>query len=123
MTTKRTDRRPTLTLKGDEFGPEFRALPMTPLVCPFGDDCDLTVAWVAGQEEARDSFRQRLEETTVQRDMARYEANELRKRADYAENRCHELLMAINEVRGLVFGANRHEERYPLMVALLKGAS
>ena len=37
---------------------------MTRRVCPFGDDCDLTVAWVAGQEEARDSFRQRLEEMT-----------------------------------------------------------
>jgi len=26
MTARRADRRPTLTLKGDEFGPEFRAL-------------------------------------------------------------------------------------------------
>jgi uncharacterized protein (DUF1778 family) len=26
MTVRKTDRRPTLTLKGDEFGPEFRAL-------------------------------------------------------------------------------------------------
>ncbi len=26
MTARKVDRRPTLTLKGDEFGPEFRAL-------------------------------------------------------------------------------------------------
>ena len=89
--------------------------------CPLGEDCDLTVAWMAGAEDVRQTYRARLEEMTVQRDLARYEAEELRKRADFAENRYHELMMALNELRPLVFGANRHEERYPRAVAILKG--
>ena len=89
--------------------------------CPLGEDCDLTVAWMAGAETQREHMHGRIEELALQLKMSRYEADELRKRADYAENRYHELMVAINELRPLVFGANRHEERYPRAVAILKG--
>jgi hypothetical protein len=50
---------------------------MTDRKCPLGDDCDLAIAWMAGAEDVRKTYRARLEEMTVQRDMARYEADEL----------------------------------------------
>ena len=94
---------------------------MTDRTCPLGEDCDLTVAWMAGREEARDQFRARIEQLETQLGLTRIDADQQRARADYAENRCHELLMALDELRGLVFGANRHEERYPRAVEILKG--
>jgi uncharacterized coiled-coil DUF342 family protein len=53
--------------------------------CPLGPDCDLTVAWMAGQHEARDSYRQRIEELRTQLGLARLDADQQRQRADIAE--------------------------------------
>jgi hypothetical protein len=94
---------------------------MTTRQCPLGDDCDLTVAWMAGAEDVRQTYRAKLDEAAAREGLARYEADQLRMRADAAENRCHELWMALDQLRPLVFGANRHAERYPRAVALLKG--
>ena len=33
---------------------------MTRITCPLGDDCDLTVAWMAGRESAKDELEANL---------------------------------------------------------------
>jgi hypothetical protein len=53
--------------------------------CPLGDDCDLTLAWMKGQQEARDSFRARIEELKTQVGLARIDADQQRARAEAAE--------------------------------------
>ena len=53
--------------------------------CPLGEDCDLTVAWMAGQQEARDSFRQRVETLTAQLGLARVDSDQQLARAEAAE--------------------------------------
>lgn len=53
--------------------------------CPLGDECDLTVAWMAGQEEARDSFRARINQLEVQLGLAITDANAQRARAEAIE--------------------------------------
>lgn len=89
--------------------------------CPLGDDCDLTVAWMAGAEDVRQTYRAKLEEATMREGLARMDADNQRMRAQHAEDRCRELWSALESLRPLVFSANHHEERYPLAVALLKG--
>jgi hypothetical protein len=59
--------------------------------CPLGDDCDLTVAWMAGQAEARDSFRARIEQLETQLGLARIDAQQQRERASNAEAELREL--------------------------------
>ena len=58
---------------------------MSDRTCPLGDDCDLTVAWMAGQQEARDSFRARINQLEVQLGLARTDADAQRTRAEAAE--------------------------------------
>jgi hypothetical protein len=53
--------------------------------CPLGDDCDLTLAWMKGQKEARDTFRARIEELKTQVGLARIDADQQRARAESAE--------------------------------------
>jgi hypothetical protein len=36
---------------------------MTRTTCPLGDDCDLTVAWMAGRESAKDELEAKQQET------------------------------------------------------------
>ncbi|MFN6976781.1 MAG: hypothetical protein ACK4OP_01535 [Gemmobacter sp.] len=55
------------------------------LKCPFGDDCDLTVAWMAGQAEARASLSDRIVELKTQIGFARIDADNQRARAEAAE--------------------------------------
>ncbi len=59
--------------------------------CPLGEDCDLTVAWMAGQKEARDSFRARIEELKTQLGLTRIDADQQRARAEVAEAALGEL--------------------------------
>ena len=35
---------------------------MTKKTCPLGEDCDLTVAWMAGRESAKDEYKARIDE-------------------------------------------------------------
>ena len=35
---------------------------MTKKTCPLGEDCDLTVAWMAGRESAKEEYKSRIEE-------------------------------------------------------------
>ena len=60
---------------------------MTDRKCPLGEDCDLTVAWMAGRQEARDSFRARINQLEVQLGLARTDADAQRARAEDAEDR------------------------------------
>ena len=60
---------------------------MSDRTCPLGEDCDLTVAWMAGQQEARDSFRARINQLEVQLGLARTDADAQRARAEAAEAR------------------------------------
>ena len=89
--------------------------------CPLGEDCDLTVAWMAGQAEARDSYRARIEDLTAQLGLARIDADQQRARAEAAGTRARDLWAAMEEVRGLVAGANHARERYPRAWAELMG--
>ena len=57
---------------------------MTDRTCPLGDDCDLTVAWMASREEARDQFRARIEQLETQLGLARIDADQQRARAEAA---------------------------------------
>ncbi len=52
--------------------------------CPLGDDCDLTVAWMAGQQEARDIFAARLDEARAREGLARADADNQRQKAEAA---------------------------------------
>jgi len=54
---------------------------MTDPQCPLGDDCDLTVAWMAGQQEARDSFQARINQLEVQLGLSRADADAQHARA------------------------------------------
>ena len=89
---------------------------MTDRKCPLGEDCDLTVAWMAGQQKARDSFRQRIEAMTLQRDLARVDADQQRARAEAAENRSRELSHKLDELDFL------HHEGGPQSVAAMEEA-
>jgi len=77
---------------------------MTDRKCPLGDDCGLTVAWMAGQKEARDSFRARINQLEVQLGLARTDADAQRARAEAAEDRSRELSHKLDELDFL-----RHE--------------
>jgi hypothetical protein len=52
-----------------------------------GEDCDLTTAWMAGQAEARDSFKARLEEAKAREGLARIDAEHQRARAEALERK------------------------------------
>jgi cell division protein FtsB len=59
--------------------------------CPLGDDCDLTVAWMAGQQEARLSFAARLDEARAREGLARVDADNQRQKAEAAEAKLAEV--------------------------------
>jgi hypothetical protein len=59
--------------------------------CPLGDDCDLTVAWMAGQQEARDIFAARLDEARAREGLARADADNQRQKAEAAEAKLAEV--------------------------------
>ena len=63
---------------------------MSDRICPLGEDCDLTVAWMAGREEARDQFRARIEQLETQLGLARIDADQQRARAEAAEAKLKE---------------------------------
>ena len=95
---------------------------MTDRTCPLGDGCDLTVAWMAGREEARDQFRARIERLETQLGLTRIDADMQRDRASAAEADARSLRDALNEVRPLVAGASFGCDRYPLAWrALMEG--
>ena len=49
---------------------------MTKKGCPLGEDCDLTLAWMMGAEDARDRAKARIEALTEQLEAARLDAKE-----------------------------------------------
>ena len=49
---------------------------MTKKQCPLGEDCDLTIAWMKGAEDARDKAKARIEALTEQLEAARLDAKE-----------------------------------------------
>jgi hypothetical protein len=53
--------------------------------CPLGEDCDLTTAWMAGQQEMRAHYRQRVELLETHAGLARADADAQRARAEAAE--------------------------------------
>jgi hypothetical protein len=59
--------------------------PVDARTCPLGDDCDLTVAWMAGQSEAKASLSDRITELKTQAGFARIDADQQRARAEAAE--------------------------------------
>ena len=74
---------------------------MTDRTCPLGEDCDLTVAWMAGREEARDQFRARIEQLETQLGLARIDADQQRARAEAAEaalQAADELAQAVDDL-------------------------
>ena len=89
---------------------------MSDRICPLGEDCDLTIAWMAGREEARDQFRARIEHLETQLGLAQIDADQQRARADAAENRCHELSHKLDELDFL------HHEGGPESVAAMEEA-
>ena len=49
---------------------------MTKKQCPLGEDCDLTIAWMKGAEDARDRAKTRIEALTEQLEATRLDAKE-----------------------------------------------
>ena len=49
---------------------------MTKKHCPLGEDCDLTIAWMKGAEDARDRAKARIEALTEQLEATRLDAKE-----------------------------------------------
>lgn len=94
---------------------------MTDPKCPLGADCDLTVAYMAGAEDVRQTYRAQLEDAKVREGLARHEADQLRQRAEWAEARGDEMAAALNEVRPLVLGAGFAKDRYPRAWAWMMG--
>jgi hypothetical protein len=54
---------------------------MTKKQCPLGDDCDLTIAWMAGAEKAKDRIREL--EAKLAKVIAAYRLEAMR-REDYS---------------------------------------
>ena len=91
---------------------------MTDRTCPLGEDCDLTVAWMAGREEARDQFRARIEQLETQLGLARIDADQQRARAEALEaalQAADELARAVDGLgaRKLVAGWNGEARETP----------
>jgi chromosome segregation ATPase len=59
--------------------------PVDARTCPLGEGCDLTVAWMAGQAEAKASLSDRIAELKTQVGFARIDADQQRARAEAAE--------------------------------------
>jgi DNA repair exonuclease SbcCD ATPase subunit len=53
--------------------------------CPLGEDCDLTLAWMMGAEDARDRERVRIAVLTEQLEAARRDAKEAEAYAEELE--------------------------------------
>jgi hypothetical protein len=60
---------------------------MTKKQCPLGEDCDLTIAWMKGAEDARDRARLRIEALTEQLEAARLDAKEAEAYSVWLEER------------------------------------
>lgn len=82
--------------------------------CPFGDDCDLTTAWMTGAENQRKHMQARIEELAIQVKFREAESKGLRERAEIAESERHSMRDAMEEVRLLVMGASFARDRYPI---------
>jgi hypothetical protein len=72
---------------------------MTTRQCPLGDDCDLTVAWMAGAEDVRQTYRAKLDEAAAREGLARIDADAQRARATAAEAETHELRAEVERLR------------------------
>ena len=89
---------------------------MTDRKCPLGDDCDLTVAWMAGAEKQREHMHGRIKELALQLGLARIDADQHRARAEAAESRSRELSHKLDELDFL------HHEGGPQSVAAMEEA-
>ncbi len=60
---------------------------MTKKSCPLGEDCDLTLAWMMGAEDARDKTKAQIAVLTEQLESARLDAKEAEAYSVWLEGR------------------------------------
>ena len=76
--------------------------------CPLGEDCDLTVAWMAGRESAKDEYKARTEKLDAKLDAAREEGRREEREACY--QRAYEYGCVWQELRGLALNSSCPED-------------
>jgi hypothetical protein len=59
---------------------------MTKKTCPLGEDCDLTVAWMAGRESAKDEAKARIKALEASLAKAVEALVQIAGKADYADD-------------------------------------
>jgi len=73
---------------------------MTKKHCPLGEDCDLTIAWMKGAEDARDRARSRIEALIEQLEAARLDAREAEAYSVWLERRLAKAEKALDKIAG-----------------------
>jgi hypothetical protein len=71
---------------------------MTKKQCPLGEDCDLTIAWMKGAEDARDRAKARIDALTEQLEAARRDAEEAEAYAEELEGRLAKAVEAFKKL-------------------------
>ncbi len=94
---------------------------MTKKSCPLGEDCDLTLAWMMGAEDARDKAKARIEALTEQLEAARLDAKEAEAYALWLEGKLQKTEKALDQIAGKVPYADDPYDIARAALAELKG--
>jgi hypothetical protein len=73
---------------------------MTKKDCPLGEDCDLTLAWMMGAEDARDKTKARIAVLTEQLESAQLDAKEAEAYSVWLEGRLAKAVEALKRIQG-----------------------
>ena len=71
---------------------------MTKKDCPLGEDCDLTLAWMMGAEDARDKTKARIAVLTEQLESAQLDAKEAEAYSVWLEGRLAKAVEAFKKL-------------------------
>jgi hypothetical protein len=66
--------------------------------CPLGEDCDLTIAWMMGAEDARDRAKAQIAVLTEQLESARLDAKEAEAYSVWLEGRLAKAVEAFKKL-------------------------
>ena len=94
---------------------------MTKKQCPLGEDCDLTIAWMKGAEDARDRAKARIAALTEQLEAARLDAKEAEAYALWLEGKLQKTEKALDQIAGKVPYADDPYDIARAALAELKG--
>ena len=73
---------------------------MTKKSCPLGEDCDLTIAWMKGAEDARDKAKARIEALEDKLAKAVEALDKIAGKAPYADDPYDIARAALEELKG-----------------------